>query len=142
MSLQGPIILVEDDPNDIDIILTALKELAVPNKTICFTKAKEALSYLLITEDRPFIILCDIRMPEMNGLEFRKSIRVSDYLKKKSIPFVFYTKFVSQDIVNEAYDLDVQGFFEKPRNYSEFKDQLASIIYYWTNCLHPNRDIL
>lgn len=141
MALQGPIVVIEDDPNDIEVITTAVIELGYPNPVLPFTDAQEALDYLRTTSDRPFIILCDIRMPRINGLAFRKSILDSEALRKKSIPFVFFTGAVSVNIINEAYDMEVQGFYEKASSYAGVKEQLEAIMVYWTHCLHPNRDV-
>jgi len=140
MSLKGPIILIEDDANDLDVIAAALKENKFLNEPRSFTQAKDALEYLINTAEQPFIILCDIRMAGMNGLDLRSLINQNEYLRKKSIPFVFFTALVSQDIINEAYELGVQGFFEKPAGYELLKKQLHSIVSYWSNCLHPNSD--
>lgn len=138
MSKTGPIILVEDDAHDQDVIKAALKDNKVANEIICFESAQAALDYLLQTSEQPFIILCDILMKGMNGLEFRDAINDNDYLRKKSIPFVFFTAAVSQEIVDEAYDLTVQGFIEKPRIYDDLKKTLVHVIGYWSTCLHPN----
>jgi len=138
MSLTGPIILIEDDTNDLDVIRAALEENGVKNELKIFTNASGALEYFMITLDLPFIILCDIRLPGMNGLEFRSAINQNEALRKKSIPFIFYTAAVSQQIVNVAYDMTVQGFFEKPDNFDQLKIQLHTIIHYWQKCIHPN----
>ena len=138
MSKHGPIIIVEDDPHDLDVILSALKDNGVINELISFDTAAKAMAYLLETADRPFIILCDIRMKEMNGLQFRDALNDNEYLRKKSIPFVFLTAAVSQEIVDIAYDLTVQGFMEKPKTYEELKVLLREIISYWKQCWHPN----
>lgn len=141
MALQGPIILVEDDQNDIEVITAAVKELGFQNPVCPFPGAQEALDYLLTTTDKPFIILCDIRMPRINGLAFRRAILDDDYLRKKSIPFVFYTGAVSLDIINEAYEMHVQGFYEKATSYTGVKEQISHILVYWRDCLHPNREL-
>ena len=141
MALKGPIILVEDDKNDAEVLCTAIKELGIPNDIKILHDAQEAFDYLCTTQDKPLVILCDIRMPLIDGLTFRKNIIGSDYLRRKSIPFVFLTGAVSQDIVNEAYELDVQGFFQKAGTYTGIKDQLLSIFMYWKRCLHPNKDV-
>jgi CheY-like chemotaxis protein len=138
MSLKGPILLIDDDTHDLDVICAALKENKVENKIRSFLTAKEGLDYLNTTKEQPFIILADIRMNEMNGLEFRKAIEQNEFLKKKSIPFVFLTEAVSQEIVDEAYDLTVQGFFRKPNNFSELRRLLDYIVSFWKMCIHPN----
>jgi len=141
MALNGPIILVEDDRNDVEIIAQAIKELKIENKVLVFHQAQQAYDYLLVTTDRPFIILCDIRMPYLDGLSFRKNICKNPELRKKTIPFIFLTGIVSISIVNEAYDLDVQGFYQKAGSYEGIKEQLLAICIYWKQCLHPNKDI-
>lgn len=139
MSLAGPILLVEDDLYDSDMIINGLKDLGIKNEIHSFTTTKEVLEYLLSTKQQPFIILCDIMLPEKNGLDFRNSIITNLFLKKKSIPFIFYSAFANQQIIQEAYDLDVQGFFKKPDNYEALKKELYCIYEYWEKCLHPNK---
>ena len=141
MALNGPIVLVEDDSNDIEIVRAALKELGVPNELRAFLQAGDAMDYLLTTQEKPFIILCDIRMSGLNGLAFRKGICTNEYLQKKSIPFIFLTAAVSIDIVNEAYEMFVHGFIQKADNYSGLKEQLLAVVFYWKHCLHPNREL-
>lgn len=141
MALEGPIILVEDDPNDAEVIAAAIKEIGIPNTIKVIDSAMEAFEYLSTTTDKPFIILCDIRMPGTDGLAFRQSIQENEHLRKKSIPFVFLTGMVSQEIINLAYDMDIQGFYRKASSFEGLKDQLLSIFVYWKQCLHPNRTI-
>jgi CheY-like chemotaxis protein len=141
MALEGPIIVIEDDPNDTDVISTALTELGVKNSIVTFNLAKEALAYLWETKEKPLLILSDVRMPEMDGLTLLQSIYSAEYLKKKSIPFIFFTVLASSDIINRAYDLGVQGFYKKADNYTKLKDQLLSIVVYWKQCLHPNSEL-
>ncbi len=138
MSVTGPILLVEDDLYDSDMIINGLKDLGIKNEIHCFTTTKDVLDYLLSTKQQPFIILCDIMLPEKNGLDFRSSIIKNPFLKKKAIPFIFYTAFSNQQIIEEAYDLDVQGFFKKPDHYETLKNELSCICDYWSKCLHPN----
>jgi CheY-like chemotaxis protein len=141
MALEGPIIVIEDDPNDTDVISTALTELGVKNNIVTFNLAKDALAYLWETKEKPLLILSDVRMPEMDGLTLLQSIYNAEYLKKKSIPFIFFTVLASTDIINRAYDLGVQGFYQKADNYTKLKDQLLSIVVYWKQCLHPNSEL-
>jgi CheY-like chemotaxis protein len=138
MALYGPIIVIEDDPNDIEVITTAVNELGYPNAVRPFADAQAALDYLRTTEEKPFVILCDVRMPRINGLALRKAILDDNFLRKKAIPFVFFTGAVSMDIIREAYELQAQGFYAKAKSYTEVKNQLEAIIVYWKHCLHPS----
>jgi CheY-like chemotaxis protein len=138
MSKTGPIILVEDDLHDQDVVKSALADNGVKNQILTFEDAAEVIQYLATTSDKPFLILCDIRMKGMNGLELRDTINDDETLRKRAIPFVFFTAAASQEIVNVAYGLTVQGFLEKPNSYEELKDMLKKVVHYWSICLHPN----
>lgn len=141
MAQNSPIVLIEDDVNDLEVIISAIKDLGIKNEIRSFLTPAQAIEYLLFTKEQTFVILCDIRMESVNGLEFRKNIVSNDYLKKKCIPFVFFTGAVSQDIIDEAYMLDVQGFFRKSTSYDGIKAQLSAIYIYWRSCLHPNSNL-
>jgi CheY-like chemotaxis protein len=138
MALPGPILIIEDDSNDADVMATAIRELGIKNEVKIFYSAQEALEYLTNTTDKPFVILSDIRMPGLDGYSFLKSIKENDYLRKKAIPFLFFTGIVSSQIVDSAYELGIQGYYKKAGNYTGIKDQLLSILIYWNQCIHPN----
>lgn len=138
MSKKGPIIVIEDDTDDQFLLKTAVSELGIANKLIFFENGLDALIYLESTKDQPFIILCDINMPVMNGLELREQIENNEYLKKKSIPFVFLSTADNPHIVEIAYNSKIQGFYKKVNNFMEFKRQISIITDYWQHCLHPN----
>jgi CheY-like chemotaxis protein len=142
MALSGPIMIIEDDLDDQDLIKLALAEMNLENEIAIFNNGKEALDYLQITTDQPFLMICDVNMPIMNGLELRDYIEKHETLRKKSIPFVFLTTAASKSIVNKAYDLTIQGFYQKEDTYAKLAEQLHLIVRYWKSCLHPNRYIL
>lgn len=138
MSRTGPIIIVDDDKDDHDILADVFRSLKIPNKVKFFERANDVLNYLRTTTDNPFIIICDINLPFMNGLELRREINNDTFLRKKSIPFVFLTTSPDQRAIDEAYDLMVQGFFIKKDTFDEIRDGMKMIVSYWLNCLHPN----
>jgi len=138
MSKKGPIILVEDDKDDQELIKEVLHSIGVLNKLICFSNGAEALDYLKTTIEQPFLILCDINMPVMDGITLRKHINNNERLRKKSIPFVFLTTTAGKPAITEAYEMSVQGFFEKGSSLSEINDTLQLICDYWQRCRHPN----
>lgn len=141
MSAQGPLVIIEDDDDDQFMIQLALDKLNIPNPRRFFPNGQEALDYLLTTAEQPFIILCDINMPLMNGIELRKHMNENEYLREKSIPFVFLTTAATADVVKTAYDETVQGFFKKATTYEGIKEQIGLIIAYWKSCLHPNSSL-
>jgi response regulator RpfG family c-di-GMP phosphodiesterase len=137
--ISGPIILVEDDDDDKDIFSEVLKDLDIPNRLISFSKPADAYHFLEKNEEQPFIIISDVNLPGMSGLEFKNKLDHNEKLKKKSIPFIFYSTSAEKKFVNEAYiQLTVQGFFLKGQSMKEIKDQLRIIFEYWKICRHPN----
>lgn len=136
---SGPIIIVEDDMDDKEIMEDALKELHVSNKLIWFKNCDDAWQYLKTTTDQPFVIFSDVNLPRQNGIEFKRQIDNDQQLRRKSIPFIFYSTAVNQQIVNEAYtQMTVQGFFQKSNGFEEMKKNIKLILDYWTACKHPN----
>src|SRR5690349_12595475 len=107
MNELSPIVIVEDDIDDHEIFTEAFQALQVKNELIFFTDASKALDFLLVTQKQPFLILSDINLPGMNGLAFRAVIQQNDYLRNKSIPFIFFTTGTSKLQIREAYDLTV-----------------------------------
>lgn len=138
MSAQGPLLIIEDDEDDQYMIRLALDQLKISNQRLFFANGQEALDYLLETKDQPFLILCDINMPLMNGIELRKRINGNDVLRQRAVPFIFLTTAANPDTVRVAYDETVQGFFKKATSFSAMQEQIQLITAYWKNCLHPN----
>ncbi|SDB25045.1 CheY chemotaxis protein or a CheY-like REC (receiver) domain [Flavobacteriaceae bacterium MAR_2010_188] len=139
MSKNGPIIIIDDDEDDADMYKSIIRDLGITNKFISFQNTDEALSYLIETKDVVFSILCDINIPGTSGLQFKRNIKNNPELKKKMIPFMFFSTAVNEKDVNEAFnEMTVQGFFRKPADYSELKSMLAAIFNYWRLSCHPN----
>lgn len=139
MAKHGPIILIENDADDRELFGTTLQDLEVENQLRSFPNCMEALNYLTTTQEKPFIIFCDINMPLMTGLDFKRTIDTDPYLRKKSIPFIFYSTSAEQKDVDTAYmEMTIQGFFEKPFSYLDIRKRVKSILDYWENCRHPN----
>lgn len=139
MAKSGPVIIIEDDSDDKYILEQILRELNMDNALVWFTKCDEALQYLKATDEQPFIIFSDINLPGQSGIEFKRNIDKDKELRKKSIPFVFYSTTASQQDINEAYtQMTVQGFFIKADSYAEARSDIKLIIEYWLACRHPN----
>lgn len=138
MPKDGPIIIIEDDVDDRFTLEETLKEANVSNELFFFDNGPDAFIFLKNTKYQPFIILCDINLPRQNGIEFKKELDDDPVMRAKAIPFIFYTTFVSQDAVNEAYkNMTIQGFFQKNNTYKELKNVIKVIIDYWRICRQP-----
>jgi CheY-like chemotaxis protein len=139
MSKIGAIVIVEDDPDDQEVLTEALTELGIENDLVFFEKSFEAFHYLKTTTQQPFIILSDVNLPGQNGVEFKRSIDLDPQLRSKSIPFIFYSTSAEKHAVDIAFrELTVQGFFLKSPFYTELKNNLKLIIDYWKISKHPN----
>jgi CheY-like chemotaxis protein len=137
MSKTGPIIIIDDDPDDQEMIQRVFTRLGVENEVKRFYDGEEALHYFEHSGEQPFLILCDINMPLMNGLELKKNINAREYLKRKTMPFVYLTTTGDSDQIKLAYSMSVQGFFQKGQSYDELKEVISNIVAYWKKCHHP-----
>jgi CheY-like chemotaxis protein len=139
MMRNGPIIIVEDNPIERTLYQIALKSLGIPNESRFFTDGEEALAYIETTSEIPFLIISDMNMPKMNGLELREKINSSEHLKKKVTPFVFRTGSITESDVSKSYELSAHGFFCKNHDFNGLERQLKLIIEYWTECIGPHK---
>lgn len=139
MESNNPIIFIDDDDDDQVLFKPLLQKIAPNCPVIFFTDGRQAIEYLRTTHDRPFLIISEVSMNVMNGLELRRQIEEDSQLRMRAIPFIFFTHPVYKHLVEEAYELTIQGFFEKKQTVAELEDQLKAIVAYWSNCLHPNR---
>src|SRR5438874_12135756 len=117
MNKRGPIIIIEDDIDDQEILGDIFKELKYENKLVFFGESEEALEYLTRTDIEPFLVLSDINMPKLNGMELREKIHNNEDLRMKSIPYLFFSTSAEQKYVINAYSRSIQGFFVKPSSY-------------------------
>ena len=138
MNKSGPIIIIEDDVDDQDILAEIFKELNYKNKLIFFGDSVKALEYLTDTDNEPFLVLSDINMPKLNGMELREKIHNNEELRLKSIPYLFFTTSAEQEHVIDAYSRSIQGFFIKPSSYDKLKKIIVTIVEYWQDCESPN----
>jgi CheY-like chemotaxis protein len=136
--ISGKLILIDDKPYEKELLKEALNKLDVDIEIEYFMNGSDALDYLKHTKDHIFIIISDMNMPKMDGLELKKAIDSDPRLKRKAIPFVFQSSVIHNSRVDEAYDLGVQGYFEKPPNAEAMAKQIDRILGYWAICRHPN----
>lgn len=138
MNKTGPVIIIEDDKDDQYILTKIFKELDYKNQVIFFEDSLQALEYLTDSEIEPFLVLSDINMPKLNGLELREKIVNNEDLRLKSIPYLFFTTCAEQKDVIDAYSRSIQGFFVKGDNYGKLKKTIEKIVAYWQECESPN----
>lgn len=134
----GTILIVEDDSDDKELIEQTVVEMGLKNKVLWYDNSTEALDYLLADTEPVFIIFSDVNLPGQTGLQFKKTIDSIPELRRRSIPFVFYSTWAYEKDVETAFiDMTVQGFFKKGRNYTKIREQIELIIRYWQESEHP-----
>ena len=138
LNKQGPIIVIEDDSDDQEILTEIFFELNYKNKIIFFNDGQAALDHINNCRDLPFLILSDINMPKLDGFALREKLRTDERLSNKCIPYLFFSTAVNQKHVIDAYSQSVQGFFVKQSSMSELKKTISVIIEYWRRCAAPN----
>lgn len=126
-----PILLVEDDQVDMMTIIRALKEIHVTNKVVHLENGEDALNYLRDEKsEKPCLILLDLNMPIMNGIEFLQAVKDEGQLKR--IPRVVLTTSVEQQDKLNSFNFGVAGYMAKPVDYPQFVEVMRSIDAYWT----------
>ena len=133
------ILLVEDDQVDVMTIKRAFSDIHITNPVSVCENGVKALEYLQNPENEiPGIILLDLNMPKMNGIEFLQEINKDSRLKL--IPVVVLTTSKEEQDKIETYKLGVAGYMIKPVDYLQFVEIIRTIHLYWTICELPNSD--
>jgi CheY-like chemotaxis protein len=139
MRNSRPVLLVEDDTIDAMTVRRAFKDLKVANPLVHAVNGEEALTYLKDeTKDKPCLILLDLNMPKMNGIEFLGVAKADLALKK--IPVVVLTTSSEERDVVESFRLSVAGYIVKPVDYRNFVDAIRTINLYWTLSELPDEE--
>ncbi len=131
------ILLVEDNPNDIELTIRALNKNNLVNKVHVVKDGEEALDFLFCRGDYltrkkekpPKVILLDLKLPKVNGLEVLKEIKSKE--KTKYIPVVVLTTSREEKDMMESYRLGVNSYIVKPVDFQKFIDAVADIGLYW-----------
>jgi len=131
MIKNKPILLVEDDMIDAMTVRRALKELNVINPVVTVENGEEALEYLRNNENElPGIILLDLNMPRMNGVEFLRIAKKEE--KFKQLPVVVLTTSLEEIDRVDTFSLGVAGYMVKPVDYRQFVEVIKAINMYWS----------
>jgi two-component system response regulator len=131
------ILLVEDNPDDVELTLRAFKKNNILNKVIIATDGVEALDYLFGTgtdagrdvKELPVVILLDLKLPKIDGMEVLKRIRQEE--RTKLIPVVILTSSAEQKDVIDGYSLGANSYIRKPVEFDQFAEAMRYLGLYW-----------
>jgi CheY-like chemotaxis protein len=131
MRSRKPILLVEDDYVDVMTVKRALGEINLLNDLVVAENGEQALEYLEdSSNERPGIILLDLNMPRMNGIEFLQIVK--NHEQHKIIPIIVLTTSSQEKDRVESFKMSVAGYMTKPVIYTEFVEVVKIIDKYWT----------
>lgn len=130
------ILLVEDNPDDVDLTLRAFRKSNFRNPIVVARDGVEALERLFGTGEREAhpgprfaLVLLDIKMPRMNGLELLRDLRSREGTKR--LPVVILTSSKEESDLREAYDLGVNSYIRKPVDFAQFSEAVRQLGLYW-----------
>ncbi len=136
MNALNNILLVEDDLKDVKLTLKALTEYALVNNVIVANDGEEALDYLNCRgkyknrpNGNPVVVLLDLKLPKVNGLEVLYQIKTDQHLK--TIPVVALTSSREERDLDECYKLGVNAFVVKPVDFIEFMNAIKHLSVFW-----------
>ncbi|HEX8516693.1 MAG TPA: response regulator [Bacteroidia bacterium] len=134
---KGTFVFIDDDKDEHHLLELAMEELGLPNPVVHCMDGMEAFNYLKETKDEIFIILSDLNMPVMDGLELKRLVEITPELKIRAIPFIFHSNTGSTAEIKAAYASNIQGYLKKAPSIEGTIKSLQKIIALWTDCVHP-----
>ncbi|HWX55770.1 MAG TPA: response regulator [Verrucomicrobiae bacterium] len=131
------ILLVEDSKNDVELIVAALHEGHIANPVTVLQDGVQALAYLQTADPAsiPIVVLLDIKMPKMNGMEVLRALKADDRLKQ--LPVVMLTSSREGPDIDECYRLGVNAYVVKPVAFDEFFRAIKDVGRFWAVVNHP-----
>ncbi len=142
MNKLGRILLVEDDPKDVELTLTALEEYNLANEVIVARDGEEALEYLysrgkfkIRSSDNPAVMLLDLKLPKVDGLEVLKQIKSEE--KLRMMPVVVLTSSKEEKDMVASYKLGVSAYVVKPVDFHEFVNAIKELGVFWAVINEP-----
>jgi CheY-like chemotaxis protein len=142
MTAIGRILLAEDNANDVELVLNALEQNHLANEVIVVRDGAEALDYLFRRgayanrlEGLPVVVLLDLKMPKVDGLEALRQIKSDPTLKR--IPIVMMTSSREEQDLLRSYELGVNSYLVKPVRFQQFVEAVKSLSVYWVLLNEP-----
>jgi CheY-like chemotaxis protein len=139
-SNQDEVWIVDSDSEDHELIEEIFKEAKLNRPLKFFHGAKPLIKALDESGAAPFIIICDVNLPGMDGFQLRQTLLEIPNNKFHSVPFIFWSTTASEDQIRKAYDLRAHGFFIKEPKFEDWKASLTLILEYWKKSHMPSKE--
>lgn len=131
------IVLIDDNLNDVELMIRALKKINLANKLVHLKDGVEGVDFLFgkgkynnrNTNNKPKVVLLDLKMPRMDGLEVLEKVKANE--QTKSIPIVILTSSKEDPDVRKAYELGVSSYIVKPVDFDNFSKAVVELGFYW-----------
>jgi CheY-like chemotaxis protein len=135
----GAIWIIDSDEDDQMMVREVWRELKLSNELVFLENAEEALERLGAIDTAPFIIICELNLPKIDGFELREKMLATNLKKFKSVPFIFWATEASESQITRAFDLSVHGLFIKDPSFQELKKTFTHILNYWLKSKMPSK---
>ena len=132
MDKTGPIVLIDDDDDDLQLLIEIFADLNLRNEIHFFKNTASVISFLQRPEVNPFLIISDVNMPVMNGFELKRKFAADPVIRAKKIPYLFFSSNPNVIAISTDEMDAYQGIFRKPVKKSEWREMFNTIVKYWT----------
>lgn len=137
MDKNGPIVLIDDDDDDLHLFIEIFADMNLSNEVHLFRNTASVIAFLQRPEIDPFLIISDIHMPTMNGFQLRDLLRRDPLIAGKKIPYLFFSTATGLKTSAGSHGGEYQGIFKKPAKKTEWREVLDCIVKYWTLGMPP-----
>jgi CheY-like chemotaxis protein len=136
------ILLVEDNPSDIELTRRALQKIRIANELVVAEDGVDALDYLYRAQDLPALVLLDLKLPRVSGLDVLRRIRMEE--RFRYLPVVIFTTSSEEQDIIKSYDLGANSYMLKPVDFMQFMIAIDTLGLYWLilNRTVPGKDDL
>jgi CheY-like chemotaxis protein len=139
MDKNGPIVLIDDDEDDLRLFIEIFADMNLRNEVHLFKNTSSLIAFLQKPEVNPFLIISDIHMPMINGFQLRELVNKDESIRRKKIPYLFFSTASGLKASSEDEETDYQGIFVKPGKRSEWREVLDTIVRYWSLSMPPEQ---
>lgn len=135
--MEKIILLVEDDPGDVELTKRALKRASITNKVVLAGDGSEALDYLFAAgkyagrnaEETPYVVMLDLKLPKIDGLEVLRRMRADE--RTKSVPVVILTAHANGQTISNGYSLGIVSYLKKPIDTEQLSEIVRQLEKHW-----------